>query len=80
MFTKLPPYLQPGDLAIAIATSGALKTTDALQQGLEVWKSQGYRVELGNHWDSKNGYLAGTDIQRIRPRCDRVSDLLSNYR
>ncbi|MDJ0647433.1 MAG: LD-carboxypeptidase [Xenococcaceae cyanobacterium MO_188.B19] len=84
---KLPPYLQPGDLAIAIAPSGALKKTDALEQGLEVWRSQGYRVELGEHWDSQEGYLAGTDTQRRQalasawnnPECKAILCIRGGY-
>ncbi len=64
MLTKLPSYLKSGDLLIAIAPSGALKTTDALKQGLDVWRSQGYRVELGKYYSNRDGYLAGTDNQR----------------
>ncbi len=83
----LPPYLQPGDLAIAIAPSGALKRTDALQEGIKVWRSQGYRVELGEHWDSQEGYLAGTDTQRRKalalawnnPECKAILCIRGGY-
>ena len=61
---QLPPLLQPGDLVIAIAPSGAIKTTDALEQGIAVWLEKGYRVELGNNYQSCYGYLAGSDRQR----------------
>jgi muramoyltetrapeptide carboxypeptidase len=60
----LPPLLQPGDLVIAIATSGAVKTTDALEQGIAVWRDRGYRVEMGKNYQSWCGYLAGSDRQR----------------
>jgi muramoyltetrapeptide carboxypeptidase len=42
---QLPPLLQPGDLAIAIATSGAVKSTDALKQGIAVWRDRGYHQD-----------------------------------
>ena len=61
---RLPPLLQPGDLVTAVATSGALKTTDALTKGIEVWQQHGYRVELGKNYQSRCGYLAGSDRQR----------------
>jgi muramoyltetrapeptide carboxypeptidase len=60
----LPPLLQPGDLVIAIATSGAVKSTDALEQGIAVWRDRGYRVEMGKNYQSWCGYLAGSDRQR----------------
>lgn len=59
---KQPPPLQPGDLLQVIAPSGVLREVEAYHQGLEVWRSQGYRVETTelNSW----GYLAGTDAER----------------
>ncbi len=61
---QLPPYLQPGDLVIAIAPSGALKEFSALETGLAIWRSRGYRVELGSNWNASYGYLAGKDDRR----------------
>ncbi|MEL6930975.1 MAG: LD-carboxypeptidase [Cyanobacteria bacterium J06600_6] len=61
---KLPPLLQPGDLIMAIAPSGAVKSTDALEQGLQIWRDRGYRLEMGEHYQSCCGYLAGSDRQR----------------
>jgi muramoyltetrapeptide carboxypeptidase len=61
---QLPPLLQPGDLVIAIATSGAVKSTDALKQGIAVWRDRGYRLEMGENYQSWCGYLAGSDRQR----------------
>jgi muramoyltetrapeptide carboxypeptidase len=61
---QLPPFLQPGDLVTAIATSGAVKSTDALEQGIAVWRDRGYRVEMGKNYQSWCGYLAGSDRQR----------------
>ncbi|MBE9043237.1 LD-carboxypeptidase [Pleurocapsales cyanobacterium LEGE 10410] len=61
---QLPPLLQPGDLVMAIATSGALKETDALEKGLAIWRERGYQVEFGNNYRSRCGYLAGSDRQR----------------
>ncbi len=61
---QLPPYLQPGDLVTVIAPSGALKEFTALEVGLDIWRSRGYRVELGSNCKSNYGYLAGKDIER----------------
>lgn len=61
---QLPSPLKPGDLVKVIAPSGALKEFEAFEKGLEIWRSRGYRVELGSNWNAKSGYLAGNDSQR----------------
>ncbi|MGF1540571.1 MAG: LD-carboxypeptidase [Pleurocapsa sp.] len=61
---KIPPYLQPGDLVTVVSPSGALKEFNALETGLEIWRSRGYRIELGSNYKSQYGYLAGTDTER----------------
>lgn len=61
---QLPPRLVPGDLVIAIAPSGALRETAALEAGIKIWRKRGYRVELGQNYQSCYGYLAGSDRQR----------------
>jgi muramoyltetrapeptide carboxypeptidase len=59
-----PPFLKPGDLVTVIATSGALKELDSFEKGLEIWRSHGYKIKLGSNWNTRYGYLAGTDTQR----------------
>ncbi len=61
---QLPPPLKPGDLLRVVAPSGALREFEAFQKGIEIWRSKGYRVELPTNWDAKEGYLAGTDVER----------------
>lgn len=61
---QTPTPLQPGDLLRVIAPSGTLRELAAFQQGLEIWRSQGYRVELTPGYDDRWGYLAGTDRDR----------------
>ncbi len=61
---QLPQFLKPGDLVRVVATSGALKELEAFKKGVEIWRSRGYRVELGSNWNIRYGYLAGTDTQR----------------
>jgi len=59
---KQPQALQPGDILQVISPSGALRDLETYQQGLEVWRSQGYQIitpELQS-W----GYLAGTEAKR----------------
>ncbi len=61
---QLPSPLQPGDLVKVIAPSGALKELGAFEQGLKIWRSRGYKVELGSNYSTRYGYLAGKDSQR----------------
>ncbi|MCM1984131.1 S66 peptidase family protein [Lyngbya confervoides] len=61
---QLPPPLQPGDSLWVILPSGALREHDRFNQGVDLWRSQGYRVVLSAEYDQRWGYLAGTDAQR----------------
>lgn len=67
---QLPPPLKPGDLLRVVAPSGALREFEAFQNGVEIWQSKGYRVELPINWDARVGYLAGTDIERRQQLAD----------
>lgn len=49
---------------MAIAPSGAVKTTDAIERGIAIWRERGYRVEKSLNYQSRCGYLAGSDRQR----------------
>ncbi len=64
LYCQLPPPLKPGDLLRVIAPSGALREFEAFQEGVEIWRSRGYRVERQANWDARDGYLAGTDSER----------------
>lgn len=59
-----PAPLKPGDLLRVIAPSGALRELGAFEQGVEIWRSWGYEVEVSNGVDARWGYLAGSDRQR----------------
>lgn len=61
-----PAPLQPGDRLCVIAPSGTLREFETFQQGVEIWRSQGYRVECMPGYDDRWGYLAGTDRDRRR--------------
>jgi len=61
---NLPPPLKPGDLLRVVAPSGALRELFGFEQGMEIWRSRGYRLELGSYYNASYGYLAGTDTQR----------------
>jgi muramoyltetrapeptide carboxypeptidase len=60
----IPPFLQPGAKVSVVATSGAVKELAALEKGVEIWRSRGYRVEFSENWANRLGYLAGSDDQR----------------
>jgi muramoyltetrapeptide carboxypeptidase len=63
---QLPKPLQAGDLLHVIAPSGALREPTALEQGMQIWRDQGYRLELVTGFDDRWGYLAGTDAARCQ--------------
>ena len=60
--TPLP--LKSGDLLRVIAPSGRLREGTALERGIEIWRTQGYRVEISADIGEGWGYLAGTDAVR----------------
>ena len=84
---QLPSWLEPGDLVVAIAPSGSLKTTDALEKGISIWQDRGYRVEMGQNYQSCCGYLAGSDCQRREdlatawqnPECKAIIAIRGGY-
>lgn len=59
-----PPPLQTGDLLKVIAPSGCLIEGSTFEQGVELWRSQGYKVEFSPGLEDRWGYLAGTDEAR----------------
>lgn len=61
---QLPPPLRPGDRLRVIAPSGTLRELAAFEQGVNLWRSRGYQVELSPGFDGRWGYLAGTDSDR----------------
>ncbi len=84
---KLPPLLQPGNLVMVIAPSGALKETEALEKGVAIWRSRGYQVEFGSNYQARYGYLAGSDLQRREdlaaawhnPKCKAIIAVRGGY-
>ena len=59
-----PAWLKPGDLVYVVATSGALRNLEAMEKGLDIWRSRGYNIAFSQYYRSKWGYLAGTDEER----------------
>ncbi|MDJ0798641.1 MAG: LD-carboxypeptidase [Calothrix sp. MO_167.B12] len=70
----IPPPLKPGDLLRVIAPSGCLREMTAFERGVEVWRSQGYQVEIIPEIDDKWGYLAGKDESRRQHLADAWKD------
>lgn len=63
-YCQLPPPLKPGDRLAVIAPSGTLREREQFMRGVILWRQRGYQVELRPGYDSRWGYLAGTDRQR----------------
>lgn len=61
---QLPPALVPGDLVCVISPSGALRSSEQFEAGLDVWRQRGYRIRLSDGYGDRWGYLAGSDQQR----------------
>jgi muramoyltetrapeptide carboxypeptidase len=84
---RLPPALKPGDVLKVIAPSGALREFEALEKGINIWRSRGYRVELGSNWNATDGYLAGSDRNRrqalqeawLEPKCKGILCVRGGY-
>jgi muramoyltetrapeptide carboxypeptidase len=60
----LPAPLQPGDRLMVIAPSGAVRELTRLHQGIEIWRSWGFEVDLPAAAKDGWGYLAGKDEAR----------------
>ncbi|ELR98372.1 LD-carboxypeptidase [Gloeocapsa sp. PCC 73106] len=61
---RYPDWLQHGDKVRAIAPSGGLRSQTQFKQGIDIWRSRGYRVTISDQCQKIMGYLAGTDAQR----------------
>jgi muramoyltetrapeptide carboxypeptidase len=65
IYPCVPPLpLKKGDLLRVIAPSGRLRETGSFLAGVEIWRQQGYRVQIDRDGTEGWGYLAGTDEQR----------------
>jgi muramoyltetrapeptide carboxypeptidase len=62
--SQTPLPIKSGDLLRVIAPSGRLREGTALERGIEIWRKQGYRVEISTDITDGWGYLAGTDAAR----------------
>lgn len=68
----IPPRLEKGDTIGIAAPAGPVDAAD-LDAGLGLLKQAGYKVQMASHVQDKQGYLAGTDP-------DRLADLHTFFR
>ncbi len=59
------PRLRRGDLIGLIAPAGPIFPVDRIERGVRYLEAQGYRVEVGSGAVLAEGYLAGSDTQRL---------------
>lgn len=59
-----PKYLKQGD-TIGLITPGSYISDEGLQTAVSNLESLGFKVKLSKHIRAKNGFIAGTDTQRL---------------
>ncbi len=62
---KIPQSLQSGDKIALIAPAGAIYEKESLEIATENLRALGLEVVIGQNAANKNGYLAGTDAERV---------------
>lgn len=60
-----PKKLKQGDVIGIISPASSPEDLSRIERGVNYLEKLGYRVEIGKNVGSKEGYLAGTDQQRI---------------
>lgn len=58
--------LRPGDTIGLTAPSGAVRTENGLERGIDYLKGMGFKVKVGESCGQVHGYLSGTDEVRAR--------------
>lgn len=61
-----PPKLKIGDTVGLIAPASAAFEPSTIREGVETLESLGFKVKIGKYIQEKYGYLAGTDINRVK--------------
>lgn len=61
----LPPPLKKGDSVALFAPAGAIFNSEHISKLKNILNKQGYKVVLAENLDYKNGYLAGSDKERL---------------
>ncbi|MGB3616141.1 MAG: LD-carboxypeptidase [Elainellaceae cyanobacterium] len=69
-----PKPLQPGDRLWVVAPSGVLQERQAFEQGIALWRAQGYHIKLASGYDQGWGYLAGSDRHRQHQLEEALAD------
>ncbi len=69
-----PDPLRKGDRLYVVAPSGVLQERRAFEQGVDLWRSQGYEVKLSPGYERGWGYLAGSDRHRRSQLQQAISD------
>jgi muramoyltetrapeptide carboxypeptidase len=70
----IPPLLKSGQKVCVIAPSGALREPERFEQGLNIWRSRGYKVHVPENIYDNWGYLAGSDSDRLQQFLDAWHD------
>ncbi len=84
---QLPPPLKPGETLVAIAPSGAIRDLREVEKGIAIWRDRGYKVKLAPNYNSRCGYLAGSDDRRRQdlalawqdPQCKAILCVRGGY-
>ncbi len=61
----IAPRLRPGDLIALIAPASTPAARERIDGGVRYLEQRGYRVVVGKHVMDVQGYLAGTDAERL---------------
>jgi muramoyltetrapeptide carboxypeptidase len=69
-----PKKLKPGDVIGIISPASSPDDLTKINSGVQYLEKIGYRVEVGKNVGSKEGYLAGSDSQRL----DDLHNMFSN--
>ena len=60
-----PQRLKSGDVIGIISPASSAQDSSVVEKGIKYFENNGYRVEVGESVGEINGYLAGTDDERV---------------
>lgn len=69
-----PPYLKKGDTVLILATAGIINDSTIINNGVDLLKSWGLHVKLGNYLYEQNHHFAGTDKHRLEDFQNAIDD------
>jgi muramoyltetrapeptide carboxypeptidase len=70
----VPPPLRPGDRIGVAAPAGPIRQESDLESGLAHLEARGYAPVSGRHLKRRDGYLAGTDVERLEDLNRLIAD------